>query len=121
MGLPRAARIRRGTEIRHLLRRGRRWKAGPLDVFVGPAPGALPRFGLIVPKHGRTIVERNRLRRRLREIGRIRVLPALTAADRALDVLVRTRPQAYSASFAELETELTHLTERLCSDASPSG
>jgi hypothetical protein len=51
-----------------------------------PVSAGDSRFGTIVPKHRRTIVERNRLRRRLREIGRRDVLPALRACGRKGDV-----------------------------------
>jgi ribonuclease P protein component len=88
-----------------------------LDAFVSASPVARPRWGVVVPKHKHTIVERNRVKRRLREIGRTEVLPRLTAAGRPLDVLVRARPEAYDASFAELRDDLVRLTEELCSGA----
>ena len=70
--------------------------------MVGAAP---PRFA------------RNRLKRRLREIARVSILPALTSRGCAIDVLVRARPEAYSASFIELRDELAHLEEWMCSSA----
>jgi ribonuclease P protein component len=88
-----------------------------LDAFVSASPFARPRWGVVVPKHKHTIVERNRVKRRLREIGRTEVLPRLTTAERPLDVLVRARPEAYDASFAELRDDLVRLTEELCSGA----
>jgi ribonuclease P protein component len=115
---PRSVRIRRGGEIRRILREGRRHRTPHLDVFVAPAPEGPPRYGTIVPRYGRRIVDRNLLRRRLREIGRTRVLPALRARERGLDVLVRTRPRAYDADFDDLRSELDGLTERLCSKTS---
>jgi ribonuclease P protein component len=63
-------------------------------------------------------VARNLLKRRLREIGRRRLLPALRGAGVGLDVLVRARPQAYEADFADLREQLDGLTKRLCSDPS---
>jgi len=116
--LPRKSRIRRGAEIRELLRRGSRHRTSHLEVFTAPAPEGRPRYGTIVPRYGKKIVDRNLLRRRLREIGRTRVLPALRAAGRDVDVLVRARPHAYQARFAELRDQLEGLTERLCSDPS---
>lgn len=61
-----------------------------------------PRIGLIVPKFRSTAVARNRLRRRLKEIWRREVAPALPA----LDVVVRARREAYAAPFASLRAEL---------------
>jgi ribonuclease P protein component len=117
--LPRRRRIRHGDEIRHLLRHGLRRRTTNLDVFVSPVKVGDSRFGTIVPKHRRTIVERNRLRRRLREIGRREVLPTLRASGWKGDVLVRTRPQAYDVDFATLRRELLGITEALCSESSP--
>lgn len=64
-------------------------------------------------RHGHDIVERNTLKRRLREIGRREVLPGLRAADAGLDVLIRARPGAYGAGFDALRRELVELTRDL--------
>jgi ribonuclease P protein component len=71
----------------------------------------------VVPKHKHTGVERNRVKRRLREILRREVLPRLDAAGLNLDVLVRARREAYDAGFAELAGELVRWTEKRCSRA----
>ena len=55
-----------------------------------------------MPKLKHTIVERNRLKRRLREIVRTRLLAKLPA----MDVVVRARAEAYDASFSTLAGEL---------------
>ncbi len=59
-------------------------------------------MGLIVPKYGATAVARNKVRRRLRECSRRRILPTLWAVD----LVVRARPAAYQATFEELNGEL---------------
>ncbi len=117
-GLPRSSRIRLGSEIRALLREGAQARSSHLDVFTAKAPGKAARFGTVVPRYGQKVVARNRLRRRLREIGRTEVLPRLGRGGCKMDVLVRSRPEAYEARFPELRAELLRLTERLCSDAS---
>ncbi len=61
------------------------------------------RVGIIVPKHRHSIVERNRLKRRLREIVRQDILPSVSVAA---DIVVRVGPRAYEASFETLRTEL---------------
>lgn len=68
-----------------------------------------------MPRHGRRIVERNRLKRRLREVLRQFILPRLDEADLAVDVLVRARPEAYSASYAELKRQLEEWVQWRCS------
>lgn len=55
-----------------------------------------------MPRYKHSAVDRNRLKRRLREIGRRSILPELPP----LDLVIRARPEAYGASFAELDGEL---------------
>ena len=116
-GVPRAVRITGSEEIRALFRRGKRRRTRHLDAFFSPSPAVHPRLGVVVPKHKRRIVERNRLKRRLREIGRTLVLPALRGGGAPLDLMLRARPEAYQASFEELREELRELVEELCSRA----
>jgi ribonuclease P protein component len=94
------------------MRRGERERTPHLDVYSAASPSHFPRFGLVVPKYGRRIVDRNLLRRRLREVGRREVLPRLRDAGCRLDVLVRTRPDAYSAGYDRLRDELVRWVER---------
>jgi ribonuclease P protein component len=58
---------------------------------------------VVVPRHGHTAVRRNQLRRRIREIGRRSVLPALAEPT---DTVVRARPAAYEATFDRLRLEI---------------
>lgn len=116
-GLPRQARITSSEEIRTLFRRGKRSRTRHLDAFVSPSPAPFARLGVVVPKHRNTIVRRNRLKRRLRELGRTLLLPALGNRGETLDVLLRARPEAYAASFDALREELATLSEELCSRA----
>ena len=67
------------------------------------------RVGLIVPKFNRTAVDRNRLKRRLRELTRIRLLPA----GPCMDLVIRVRQEAYAASFHELSVDVTVLLAKL--------
>ncbi len=114
--MPRSGRIRKARDIRSLLRNGSRKKTPSLDVFFLSSSGPASRWGMIVPKHRHSIVERNRVKRRLREIGRTRVLPRLKEQGIALDVLVRARREAYGVGFRTLRDELQSMTEELCSD-----
>jgi len=84
-----------------------------MDVFFDASPVSRSRLGLIVPKHGHRIVDRNRLRRRLREIGRRELLPRLRDRGVAVDVLLRVHRKAYGASFVELEREVVSTMEEL--------
>ena len=101
-GFPRRVRLRRTEEIRGVLRRGRRLRSGPVAIFLSESDSEISRAGIIVPRHGQSAVARNRLKRQLREIVRIRVLPALALRERNADILVRARPEAYAVSYADL-------------------
>jgi len=95
-------------------REGKRFRTEHLDVRTVASPLRYPRVGLVVPKYGRTSVERNRLKRRLREIVRQELLPHLPRVD----LTVRVRREAYDASFAGLRVQLCRVRDRL---ATPSG
>jgi ribonuclease P protein component len=98
---PRASRVTRGAELNALRTGGRRVRTAHLDVRVAPGP-APARVGIVVPKHKHGSVERNRVKRRLRELARLRLLPALPAGQ----VWIRARPEAYRASFAQLAADV---------------
>ena len=116
--LPQEARVRKGAEILVLLKRGKRKRTKNLDVFVAVSPVSRSRLGLIVPKHGHKIVERNVVKRRLREIGRRLTLPMLDRRKARVDVLIRARRPAYEADFSRLEREVLDSVEALCFPAS---
>lgn len=105
-------RLSRAPDIEFVKRTGKRVKSGLLDVRVTVSPSSCARVGIIVPKYGHIVVERNKLRRRVREIVRIRLLPTLRLAP-PTDVLVRALPRAYSASFELLEQEINGIVARL--------
>ena len=109
--LPRARRITRGTDIGSLFRRGKRSKTASLDVFDSVSPAGFSRVGWVVPLHRHGAVERNRLKRRLREIARLELLPRLDERDVHRDVLLRTRREAYDVDFATLRDELVKWLE----------
>jgi ribonuclease P protein component len=100
--------------------RGRRAGGAHFTLLLRPAPepdlaGSGLRFGFTVTKKIGNSVERNRIRRRLREAVR-RAAPAF--ADRRLDVVVLARRSAMAAPFEELVTAMARGLARLC-EASP--
>lgn len=64
-----------------------------------------------MPRHGRSAVDRNRLKRRLREIVRQDVLPN----SHGIDIIVRAAPAAYALPFADLRAEVHGALGRLVS------
>lgn len=65
-----------------------------------------------MPRHKRTAVARNRIKRQLREIVRTVLLPAL-ALSPPLDVVVRAAPEAYDADMATLLADLVQAARKL--------
>ena len=88
---------------------GRRRRTQHLDLVWRHNASGHARIGLIVPRHQSTAVARNRVRRRLREILRRDVLRNLPAVD----LVIRAKHSAYTASFAVLRAELTGAVETL--------
>lgn len=88
-------------------------RAEYVDVRTLVSPLSYPRVGIVVPRFQHTIVERNRLRRRLRELVRTRLLPLIPPQD----VLLRASPRAYGKPFAILESEVRAIAERLTRDS----
>ena len=62
-----------------------------------------------MPRFKHTAVARNLVKRRLRELVRIHLLPAGILAD----IVLRIRPEAYNASFATLTREILVILEEL--------
>lgn len=113
---PPAARIRGTEQIRATFREGRRHVVGPVELFARPSPAGRPRLAIVVPRHGHSIVERNRVRRRLREVARREWLPEALRRGAALDVVVRARRGAYGTPFEELRSALCSVLEDLTWD-----
>ncbi len=116
--LPPSSRVTRARDIRALLRTGKRKKTSHLDVFFLSSEGTRARLGLVVPKHRRRVVDRNRLKRRLREVGRRELLPRLARVGQGGDLLIRARREAYGASYQQFRRELTQVAEEICSELS---
>jgi ribonuclease P protein component len=61
-----------------------------------------PRVGVVVPRYRHNIVSRNRVKRRLRELARIRLVPNLGSVD----LLIRAKPPAYVTTFVQLASDV---------------
>jgi ribonuclease P protein component len=64
---------------------------------------------LIVPRYRHTAVARNQLKRRLRELTRLRLLPS----HLPYDVVVRVRAEAYDADFQQLGSDVDRAIAQL--------
>ena len=90
-------------------RAGRRLRTEHLEVRTVASLLSHVRLAVIVGKHRHTVVERNRLRRRLRELARRRLIPFHSE----LDVVIRSLPTAYDATFSALTNEIDEIGRRL--------
>ena len=64
-----------------------------------------------MPRHKQTAVARNRVKRRLRELTRRALLPAIGTTVR--DVVLRALPSAYEATFEALGHDVARVAQRL--------
>ncbi|MEO5816631.1 MAG: ribonuclease P protein component [Gemmatimonadaceae bacterium] len=115
MGFPRKARITRGAELQRIAREGKRIRTRYIEVRAATSPLACSetkqgvRIGLIVPRFKHSAVLRNQLKRRLRELARIQLVPMKIS----MDIVMRIRPDAYEATFAALTKDVEHVLEQL--------
>lgn len=62
-----------------------------------------------MPRFKHSAVDRNRLKRHLRELVRTGMLPRIGPQD----VVIRTRPDTYHATFDQLAAEISTVVDRL--------
>ncbi len=106
------ARINRLTADRdfdRLFKSGKNFSGRGLSVKVGANGLGVTRFAIVVgTKVSKDAVDRNLLKRRLREIVR-RELPAVAASA---DVAIIARPEALKLSFQELQVNTDQILRR---------
>lgn len=99
----------RPDEFRSAVRRGRRVSTAHAVLYLFPRPDESPtRLGFIVSKAVGGAVVRNRVRRRLRAIGR-ELLPSIGTGT---DVVVRALPGSETIGWPELRSEIVSGVER---------
>jgi len=91
-----------------------------LDVRVLASPLGTPRVGIVVPLHQHSAVDRNRLKRRLRELVRIELLPALRELAAASDIAFRARREAYTADVDALRQDVLTVRGRITAGTTAS-
>ena len=102
LSFPRRARLTSETDLEAVRRAGKRMQTERLEARASASLLLYPRVGIVVPKHRRKIVDRNRVKRRLREIVRTRLLPGLANVD----LLIRAKPEAYGSAFQQLADDV---------------
>ena len=111
--LPRRSRLKRSRDFQAVYKRRISWASPSLVLYVRvrtPREGDASRLGFVISKKiAKRAHDRNRLKRRLREISRLRLLPA---AARPFDALVVARTNAPGLTFTQLGTELLGLARQ---------
>ena len=121
--MKRRYRLRRKSEFQAALK-GRRVFSGrglvALAVPLAADGGAgTSRVGVTVSRQLRSAVERNRARRRLRELGRLVLDSEGGGRGIRYDVVLIARPAAISMPFAELRREAEEAARRLTTEPRP--
>jgi ribonuclease P protein component len=91
-------------------------RTASFDVRATASLRAFPRVGFVVPKYKHSGVDRNRVKRQLRELVRLHMLGLLEARATAhppLDLVVRIFPSAYGRDYASLHAELEQAVQQL--------
>ncbi len=104
--LPRTERIRRRPDFERAYDGGTRVQARYMTVFVAPNPGVHARFGVAATRKLGSAVERNRAKRRARELFR-RHKPAA-----GLDIVIVPRREMLDAPFTSLEADYLAALDR---------
>ena len=87
-----------------------------MDVRAVASLRLFARVGFVVPRYKHSAVDRNRLKRRLRELVRLDLLPTL----RPMDVVLRVSPVAYTRDFELLRIELLQAARQLATATLPN-
>jgi ribonuclease P protein component len=106
--LPRALRLKESRRFQTVYRRGQSWSNREMAVHVLRQPTAARRFGFVVGKKVGGAVQRNRVRRLLREACRA-LLPEVPVG---VEVVIVARAAAAAASLATLMEGMRALFQR---------
>jgi len=109
-------RLRRQSEFQTAIAGKRIYSGRALVAFAIPVLAAETRIGVTVSRNVKGSVNRNRARRRLREVARKRLLgpdSPLHGVGIRYDVVLIARPAALELSFADLENDVEQAALRL--------
>lgn len=105
-------RLTRTADLELVRREGKRVRTSLLEVRALASLLHHHRIGIIVPRFKHSAVERNRLKRRLRELARREWVGPLEAVA-PHDLVIRATPAAYGAPFDRLAEDMTRLRDKI--------
>jgi ribonuclease P protein component len=106
-GFPRTARLLKHSDFERVYRQGRRHFSPHMTVFFLRRAGEDARVGLTVGRVLGGAVDRNRIKRRLREAVRLR----RAALSDGVDVVINPKKSALTVEFSSLLDEVAHAFE----------
>lgn len=114
--MKRRYRLRRHGEFQAAIAGKRVYGGRAIVAFATPNTGDQNRVGVTVSRAIKSSVDRNRARRRVRELARVKLLgpdSPLTGLGIRYDVVLIARPAALEVSFADLSEEAVQAALRL--------
>ncbi len=112
ISLKRRYRLRRQADFQSVIAGRRVFRGRAIVAMAQPRPQGETRIGVAVSRQLKGAVQRNRARRRLRAVARLRLLsadsPFLSGGIR-YDVVLIARPAALELRFRDLEAEAAQL------------
>jgi len=108
-------RLRRHADYQRVYAQSRKHQSASMSWFLAPGPGqgACPRVGLTVGKVIGKAHERNRIKRRMREILRRH----LDLLPRGFDLVLHPRRAVADAEFTKLDTEVVRILSQARAEA----
>lgn len=101
-GFPRTVRLLKHSDFDHVYKQGRRHFSAHMTLFYLARPEGIARIGFTVGRALGGAVERNRIKRRLREAVRLR----RSLLRNAVDVVINPKKSALTLEFAVLLEEI---------------
>ena len=116
--MKRRLRLRSRADFRLAVKGTRVFSGRALVAFAVPSDGEDSRVGVTVSRAIKSSVDRNRARRRLREVSRTHMFGGDSPVTRRgirYDVVLIARPAALEVSYADLKAEASLVAQRLSS------
>ncbi len=106
---PKSARLLKHADFDHVYQNGKRQFSGHMTLFFLPRASGSARVGFTVGRVLGGAVQRNRIKRRLREAVRHQ----LAGLAVPVDVVINPKKSVLTADFAELESEVGKAFEKI--------
>src|SRR5215510_153126 len=107
-GFPKSNRILKRREFRQVYEKGRKFRAAFFTAFVMENGGKAARLGITTTRKLGNAVNRNRVRRRLREVFR----KNQRSVPNGIDIVVNAKDSIIEVAYRELESDFISFLQR---------